>query len=47
MLGDVVRYVIVIVSTLGIGYLMGFRILTDPLSAVAGCLLAVAVRPVA
>ena len=27
--------------TLGIGYLMGFRILTDPLSAVAGCLLAV------
>jgi oleandomycin transport system permease protein len=41
VLGDVVRYVIVTVSTLGIGYLMGFRVLTDPLSALAGCLLAV------
>ncbi|WP_315099272.1 ABC transporter permease [uncultured Cellulomonas sp.] len=41
VLGDVVRYVIVTVMTLGIGYLMGFRILTDPLSAVAGSLLAV------
>lgn len=41
VLGDVVRYVIVTVMTLSIGYLMGFRILTDPLSAVAGCLLAV------
>jgi oleandomycin transport system permease protein len=41
VLGDVVRYVIVTVMTLGIGYLMGFRILTNPLSAVAGCLLAV------
>jgi oleandomycin transport system permease protein len=39
--GDVVRYVIVTVVTLAIGYLMGFRILTDPLSALAGCLLAV------
>ena len=36
VLGDVVRYVIVTVSTLGVGYLMGFRILTDPLSAIAG-----------
>jgi oleandomycin transport system permease protein len=41
VLGDVVRYVIVTVMTLGIGYLMGFRILTDPFSALAGCLLAV------
>lgn len=41
VLGDVVRYVIVTISTLGFGYLMGFRILTDPLSALAGCLLAV------
>ena len=41
VLGDVVRYVIVTVMTLGIGYLMGFRILTDPVSALAGCLLAV------
>jgi oleandomycin transport system permease protein len=41
VLGDVVRYVIVTISTLGVGYLMGFRVLTDPLSAIAGCLLAV------
>ncbi|MEV6800103.1 ABC transporter permease [Micromonospora rifamycinica] len=41
VLGDVVRYVIVTASTLGIGYLMGFRIESDPLRAVAGCLLAV------
>ncbi len=41
VLGDVVRYVIVILSTFLVGYLMGFRILTDPLSAVAGCLLAI------
>ncbi|MGY4645003.1 ABC transporter permease [Cellulomonas sp. URHB0016] len=39
--GDVVRYVIVIVSTFTVGYLMGFRITTDPLSATAGCLLAI------
>lgn len=41
VLGDVVRYVIVTVSTLAIGYLMGFRIETDPFRAIAGCLLAV------
>jgi oleandomycin transport system permease protein len=41
VVGDVVRYVIVTISTLAIGYLMGFRILSDPLSALAGCLLAV------
>jgi oleandomycin transport system permease protein len=41
VLGDVVRYIVVAISTLSIGYVMGFRILTDPLSAVAGCLLAV------
>ncbi|MFG3556928.1 ABC transporter permease [Micromonospora sp. NPDC047557] len=41
VLGDVVRYVIVTVSTLAIGYLMGFRIDTDPFRAIAGCLLAV------
>jgi len=39
--GDVVRYVIVTISTFAIGYIMGFRITTDPLSAVAGCLLAI------
>ncbi|WP_426593465.1 ABC transporter permease [Cellulomonas sp. McL0617] len=41
VVGDVVRYVIVTVSTLLVGYLMGFRIMTNPLSALAGCLLAV------
>jgi len=41
VIGDVVRYIIVIVSTFVVGYLMGFRILTDPLSAIAGSLLAV------
>lgn len=41
VLGDVVRYVIVTISTLGVGYLLGFRIASDPLRAIAGCLLAV------
>ncbi|MGA5300988.1 ABC transporter permease [Nucisporomicrobium flavum] len=41
VLGDIVRYVIVTGVTLAIGYVMGFRITTDPLSALAGCLLAV------
>jgi oleandomycin transport system permease protein len=41
VLGDIVRYVIVTVATLAMGYIMGFRITTDPLSAVAGCALAV------
>jgi oleandomycin transport system permease protein len=41
VLGDVVRYVVVIISTLSIGYLMGFRIHTNVASALAGCLLSV------
>jgi oleandomycin transport system permease protein len=41
VLGDVVRYVIVTISTFAIGYVMGFRIQTDAVHAVAGCLLAV------
>lgn len=41
VLGDVVRYVIVTISTLGVGYLMGFRIHASPLNAIAACLLAV------
>jgi oleandomycin transport system permease protein len=41
VLGDIVRYVIVTLSTLAIGYVMGFRITTDPMSAAAGCALAV------
>ncbi|GGQ68916.1 ABC transporter permease [Couchioplanes azureus] len=41
VLGDVVRYLVVTLVTLAMGYVMGFRITTDPLRAVAGCLLAV------
>ena len=41
VLGDVVRYVIVTLATFATGYAMGFRIETNFLSAVAGCLLAV------
>jgi len=41
VLGDVVRYVIVVISTMSIGYLMGFRIETNLAAAVAGCLLAI------
>ena len=39
--GDVVRYVIVTLATLGVGYIMGFRLEAGPLKAVAGCALAV------
>lgn len=41
VLGDVVRYVIVTIVTVGFGYVMGFRVHTDPLQALAGCALAV------
>jgi oleandomycin transport system permease protein len=41
VLGDVVRYVIVTAVTLGIGYLMGFRIHGSVPEALAGCLLAI------
>ena len=41
VLGDVVRYVIVTMSTLIVGYAMGFRIHAGVLSMLAGCLLAV------
>src|SRR6185437_5607331 len=41
VVGDVVRYVIVTISTLASGYLMGFRLHNAPLSVLAGCLLAV------
>jgi oleandomycin transport system permease protein len=41
VVGDVVRYVIVTISTMSIGYLMGFRIATNVFAAVGGCLLAV------
>jgi oleandomycin transport system permease protein len=39
VLGDVIRYVISIVVLLGFGSLVGFRIETDPMSALAACLL--------
>ena len=39
---DVARYAIVAFVTLGMGMVMGFRISTNPLAALAGCLLAVA-----
>jgi oleandomycin transport system permease protein len=39
VLGDMVRYVVCVVVLLGFGYALGFRIGTDPLSALAACLL--------
>jgi oleandomycin transport system permease protein len=36
-----VRYIIVTIATLGVGYLMGFRLEAGPLKAIAGCALAV------
>jgi len=40
-LGDVVRYVLLIGIMVGTGYALGYRIHTDPLSFLAGCLLAI------
>jgi oleandomycin transport system permease protein len=42
VLADFVRYAIITVVTLAVGYAMGFRIATNPLSAAAACLIAVA-----
>jgi ABC transporter DrrB family efflux protein len=39
VLGDMVRYVIMVAVTLGFGMILGFRVETNPLSAAAGCLL--------
>jgi oleandomycin transport system permease protein len=41
VLGDVVRYVLLITITLGFGYVIGFRAQTDVLHVLAGCVLAV------
>ncbi|AGL14189.1 ABC transporter permease [Actinoplanes sp. N902-109] len=41
VLGDVVRYLLVTAVTIGFGYVLGFRITTDPARALAGGLLAV------
>ena len=42
ILGDLVRYVISILVTLGFGYILGFRVQTNVVAAVMGCLLLVA-----
>jgi len=39
VLGDMVRYMISVAITLGFGMVLGFRILTNPVSAVAACVL--------
>jgi oleandomycin transport system permease protein len=39
VLGDVVRYIVTMVVILGFGMALGFRIHTDPISAIAACLL--------
>jgi oleandomycin transport system permease protein len=41
VVGDIARYAVLTVFTLGVGYAMGFRAQTDPLRVAAGCLLAV------
>jgi oleandomycin transport system permease protein len=41
VLGDVVRYVLLITITLGFGYIIGFRAQTDVASVLAACALAV------
>jgi oleandomycin transport system permease protein len=42
VLADFIRYALISVVTLAVGYAMGFRIQTNPFAAAAGCLLAVA-----
>ena len=42
VLGDMVRYVISVAVTIGFGMILGFRVLTNPVSAIAGCLLLLA-----
>jgi oleandomycin transport system permease protein len=42
ILGDVTRYVISVVVTLGFAMILGFRIHTNPVAAIAGCLLVLA-----
>jgi oleandomycin transport system permease protein len=39
---DVIRYATICVVTVGFGYIIGFRIETNPASALAGCLVAIA-----
>jgi oleandomycin transport system permease protein len=42
IMGDVTRYVISVVVTLGFGIVLGFRIHTNPIAAALGCLLVLA-----
>jgi len=42
ILGDVTRYVISVVVTVGFGMILGFRVTTNPIAAVAACLLVLA-----
>jgi oleandomycin transport system permease protein len=39
IMGDVTRYVICVVVTFGFGMVLGFRVITNPLAALAGCAL--------
>lgn len=41
VLGDLIRYVISVVVLVGFGSIIGFRVQTGPLQALAGCLLAI------
>jgi oleandomycin transport system permease protein len=42
VLAEVVRFAVSVLVLMGFGYAIGFRIGTDPLAAVAGCLLVIA-----
>ena len=42
VLGDMVRYIISVAVTIGFGMILGFRVTTNPVSAIAGCLLLLA-----
>src|ERR1700744_114851 len=42
ILGDLIRYIISILVTLGFGYVLGFRVHTNVIAAAMGCLLLVA-----
>ena len=42
VLGDMVRYLISVAITIGFGMILGFRVTTNPVSAVAACLLLLA-----
>jgi oleandomycin transport system permease protein len=42
IMGDVTRYIISVVVTLGFGFVLGFRVHTNPFAAIAACLLVLA-----